>query len=197
MNRTRAAILLLTLGCSVAAFAFVGCSRPTPPTPASASPSAPLPDKPLTKSEVKQLVEKIGRATLAGDMDTVIDSTYPAIIDAIGGRKKMVVTMEKIAKDMKANGLAFASYDVGEPGDFQTEGGNTFTVVPSKLEITGADTKMVIDSFLLGISPNGGRSWTFIDGGGLKDKKVADKVLPKLPAGLRLPQVNEPKLMPK
>ncbi len=188
---------LLTLGCSVVATAFVGCGRPTSPTPAPTAEVGPLPEKPLTKSEVKKLVEKIGRATLSGDMETVIDLTYPALIDLIGGRKKMVAVMERITEDMKANGLTFSTYDVGEPGNFQSEGGNTFTVVPTKLEITSADTRIVTDNFLLGISPNGGRSWTFIEGGGLKDKKAVEKVLPKLPVGLRLPPVNEPKLLPK
>ena len=187
---------LLISGCSVAATS-VGCGRTTPPALASASQTVTLPEKPLTKSEVKQLVEKIGQATLSGDMDTVIDLTYTPIIDAIGGRKKMVAVMEKIAKDMNANGLAFESYTVGEPGDFHNEGGNTYSIVPTKLAITSADSRIVTNNFLLGISSNGGRSWTFIEGSGLKDKKVVAKVLPKLPATLQLPEFREPTIVEK
>lgn len=197
MRRTRVAVASMIFFCPVVAIAVVGCGRATPPTLAAVKEAAPIPDQPLAKSELKKLVEEIGRATLAGDMDTVIDMTYPAVTDAIGGRRKALAVMEKLTKDMKANGLAFASYDAGEPGEFQTEGDNTFSIVPTRLEISGVDVRIVTNNYVLGISRNGGRSWTFIEGSGLKDKKAAAKVLPKLPATLRLPEFKEPTILDK
>src|SRR5205085_2945252 len=94
---------------------------------------------------------------------------------------------EKAMKQMSDQGFSLKSYWIGEPGEFFTEANNTFVVVPTKLEMTVPGGRMMNKSYLLGISPDGGKMWTFVDGAGLHDQASRDKVLPKLPAKLVLP----------
>jgi hypothetical protein len=50
-------------------------------------------------------------------------------------------------------------------------------------------------SFLLGVSPDGGKTWTFADGTGLQAQSDREKLLPKLPAALKLPAEQEPEVI--
>lgn len=47
-------------------------------------------------------------------------------------------------------------------------------------------------SFLLGISTDKGKTWTFVDGNGIGDEKVKRKLLPNLPAEFKLPKKEKP-----
>jgi hypothetical protein len=83
---------------------------------------------------------------------------------------------------------------VVRPGEFLTEGDYTFVVVPTKLDMTIPCGKAVAKSYLLGISPDGGKTWKFVDGSGMENKEFREKGLPKLPAKLKLPVKEMPEI---
>lgn len=51
-------------------------------------------------------------------------------------------------------------------------------------------------SYLLGISPDKGKTWTFVDGSGLQNEKARKAVLPALPDSLKLPAKGKPEIIP-
>ena len=55
--------------------------------------------------------------------------------------------------------------------------------------------RILAKTYLLGISPDGGKSWTFLDGTGLQSKEVREKVLPTMPAKLKLPELSPPQII--
>jgi hypothetical protein len=95
---------------------------------------------------------------------------------------------------LKAQGIAFKSYNVGDPGEFMSEGNNTFVIVPTVLELTFTGGKAIGKSYLLGISSDEGKTWKFGDGAGLAKKESRDRILPKLPAKLKLPAIEQPEI---
>src|SRR6186713_2165856 len=76
---------------------------------------------------VKQKASEIGKAFLSGEYGKVADLTYPKIVEALGGRDKMIATTDAEMKKLKAKGISFKSYAAKDPGEFHTEGGHTFT----------------------------------------------------------------------
>jgi len=113
----------------------------------------------------------------------------------MGGRENAVKASEKLMKSAAALGVVLKAYKVGEAGEFLTEGGNMFVVVPTSSEMATTNGTLVRKSYLLGISSDGGNTWTFADGVGLDKKEYRDKVLPKLPAKLKLPAKEKPQII--
>jgi hypothetical protein len=144
---------------------------------------------------VKKKAGEIGTALKKEDYAKVVDLTYPKVVELTGGREKMIGALEAGMKQLKEKGFAFHSVEVGEPGEFLVEGKNTFVVVPTTTEMTAPRGKMVVKSYLLGISPDGGKAWTFIDGHGLGTAEKRKLILPDLPEKLELPEPHEPEFI--
>jgi hypothetical protein len=144
---------------------------------------------------VKQKAVALGHAVIQGDFNTMAEMTYPSIVQALGGREKMIASTRQSLGKMNAQGYRFLSHSVGEPSAFTTEGKNTFTIIPTTVEISAPGGKLVGNSYLLGISPDAGKSWTFVDGTGITRNETREKLLPKLPASLKLPAPAKPKFV--
>src|SRR5438067_3067914 len=115
---------------------------------------------------LKKLAEELADATFQGDYAEVIDHTYDGVLKLAGGREKAIEAIDLVMKQMKEQGITIKAYHVGEPGEFLTEGGNTFVVIPTRMEMAFAGGKLVTKSYLLGIIPQGGKTWKFVDGTG-------------------------------
>ena len=148
-----------------------------------------------SKDAVKKLAIEMKDGTLAGDYAVVIDHTYPTIVKEMGGREKAIEQVKSIMESMKNQGFEITRYNVGEPGEFKTEGVNTFVVVPTSLEMKFAAGRVIQKSYLLGVSPDGGKAWTFLDGAGARDKATWARVVPKLPEGFKLPDPAKPEVI--
>lgn len=148
-----------------------------------------------SKAAVKKLAQQMGKSTMAGDYAMVIDHTYDPVVKLLGGRDKAIETTKKIMDTMKAQGFVIKSYVVGEPGPFHSSGGNTFVVLPVKMEMNAPNGKILAKSYTLGISTDQGKTWKFVEGAGLKNEEMRRKVLPKLPAKLKLPEYEKPMLI--
>jgi hypothetical protein len=154
-----------------------------------------LADEPPKAAAVKKLAQELGDATLKGDYAKVIDHTHGGIVELLGGKEKAVQFVEKGMKQLKAQGITFKAYQAGEPGEFVTEGSNTFVVVPTRFEMGFPGGKVIAKSYLLGISPDDGKTWKFVDGAGLDNKDFREKGVPKLPAKLKLPEKEKPEVI--
>jgi hypothetical protein len=144
---------------------------------------------------VKRLAQELGTATIRGDYAKVIDGTYDKIVQELGGREKAIKVIESGMRKLRAKGITFKAYKVGDPGDFHREGNNTFVVVPTVLEMSAPGNKLIAKSYLLGISGDGGKNWKFVDGAGMDKQEVRERVLPKLPPKLKLPAKEAPKVV--
>jgi hypothetical protein len=146
-------------------------------------------------STVKKLAQQLGDWTIKGEYAKIIDSTYEGLVKELGGRDKAIQITEGIMKELADKGITFKSYKVGEPGKFHSKGDKTFVIVPTTVEMTIPDGKMIVTGYLLGISSNKGKTWTFADGAGVSKKALRDKLFPQLPVDLKLPEIEKPKVI--
>lgn len=147
----------------------------------------------LIKKRALSVVESIQK----GNFALLADLTYPKVVEMNGGKEKMVERVTRQMEAMKAQGLTITSVKVGEPGKRASKGKNTFVVVPSTTEVSTPAARLVAKSYLLGISPDNGKTWTFIDGSGLATKERRDLILPELPDGFQLPDPQKPEITKK
>jgi hypothetical protein len=140
----------------------------------------------------KKALEAV-EATKKEDFGKLADLAYPPLIEAAGGRAKLIAQHEAGVREMKARGFAIRSVKVGETAQVAADGDKRFAVVPFLMEMIAPEGILQVSSFLLGISPDKGKTWTFVDGVKANDEKVK-KLLPKLPASLKLPPKKLPLL---
>jgi len=55
--------------------------------------------------------------------------------------------------------------------------------------------RVLANSYLLGVSTDGGTTWKFADGGAVSDAAMRAKILPKLPEKLKLPEPTAPQFI--
>ena len=91
----------------------------------------------------------------------------------------------------KLKGVTIHSVKIDLPTEFVTVDSELFTVLPKVQEMAAPATgKFEHKSFLIGVSTNSGKSWSFIEGTS-NDRASIKKVLPNFPQELELPHVDE------
>ena len=115
-------------------------------------------------AQLKAQAEACSRAFVEGDYERLTDYTHTKIVEMAGGREKMVEFVRKGVAEMKADGFEPLSYVTSEPTQVIEVGGQTYAVVPARLRLRAKETVYVSESFLLGVSDDGGKTWKFVSG---------------------------------
>lgn len=154
-----------------------------------------LADEKIDTAKVEEQARTLGKAFLASDWSKLSDMTYPKVIEMMGGKEKMIGVIEEGMKRLAVQGFSFKKYTVGTAQAPVIDGKTVYVVVPTSLEITGPDNKIVTDSYLLAVSSDSGKTWTYADGAGLADAEKRKAIFPSLPASLKLPERKQPKVI--
>jgi hypothetical protein len=147
-------------------------------------------DQPTLKEILKGKVEELNRALIKEEFGKVADLTHPKIVMMMGGREKMVATMESGTADMQSKGFSIRSVKVEDASDLVAAGSDLFAIVPFTIEMTAPGGKILQKSFVIGVSGDEGKSWVFVNGD--VDIKQVKKVLPNLPDELKRPEKQKP-----
>jgi hypothetical protein len=172
INQAFAILLVLLSG-------LLGAGPPTSQGPTTA-PSLAKDSCDRLKAQARQMVD----AAAANDNNKVLDLLYPKLV-AKAGRDKLLAVMESMQKQMKAQGVKLTSAEFGDPSQVVEKDGTTYAVLPETATLEVPVGSVEQKSFMLGISEDGGKSWTFVDGA--SGGKAMRKLLPDLPEELKLP----------
>jgi hypothetical protein len=145
-------------------------------------------------SKAEEQARAVGKAVLDGDFAKVADLTHPKIVEFMGGKDKMVEQTKAAMAKLKEQGITFKGYTIGKLGEPVIDGKTAYLVVPTTVEMAAPATKIEAESYLLGVTTDGGKTWTFVDGAGLANAEMKKKVFPTLPEGLTLPAPKPPKV---
>ena len=149
-----------------------------------------------TQSEVvKQLAQQLASATQKGDYKKIVSLSYEKVVEQLGGPAKAFETVKEQMDMMKQRGMKMTQYSVGKLSAFASTPQNKFVIVPTQMTFTLPGVTVKADSFLLGISPDQGKTWRFVDGAGIATAEDQKKVLPTLPDKFRLPKPKQPKIL--
>lgn len=184
---------------AVALFSFPLTSSLVAQEPAATTKPVPVADEAVSE-EVQtavKLANELANATVTGDYAKVVDATYPSLVTEMGGRENAIKVTTNAIQKMQADGFVIQSLTVGKPGPMLSEGTNSFVVLPTALEMTVPRALLKSKSYLLAVSNDKGKSWKFVEGAGLAMKEMRDRVLPTLPATLKLPEPTQPEVIPQ
>jgi len=137
------------------------------------------------KQAAKEKVEDMNAALLKGIYGKVADLTHPSVVKLAGGRDKMRAVVELMAKQLKEKGAEIRSLKTGEPGEPIRAGADLYIVVPYRLEMKAKVGTIKHNSFVIGVSPDSGNTWTFVNGEMTPEQ--TKRLLPDLPKRLKLP----------
>jgi len=184
-------LLLLTVACSKKEHpnqtVVVGPSPVTGQTPiAGQAPPATVENYPNLVARAQEVNDAFRRR----DFARMADLTYPKVIEAAGGRDKIIASLAKGLKDMEAEGVSVLSSTAGEPTQIVHVSGSIYAVVPTTLKVKAQDGIFKTESSMIGISSDNGANWTFVDAGG-KDHNQLKSILPAVEK-LNLPPDKEP-----
>ncbi|MGE3808148.1 MAG: hypothetical protein AB7K24_26090 [Gemmataceae bacterium] len=176
-NNARAILLFIVMLCAA------GCAE----KPASSSPKQ---EPPLASEQqlanVRRDAESLSQAFLKKDFGRAVDLTYPLIVAELGGREKMIALISR------PKGIELKGMKLGTPEGPVEAAGKWYVIYPYTMsaEVPGR-RPLQTQTFHIGVSSDGGRSWTFVDGAGVKQNPAGLKqVLPDFPAQLKLPEVK-------
>lgn len=147
-------------------------------------------DDAAMKKIVKEKVEELNTALMKEDFGKVVDLTHARVVELMGGRDKVVSVMQAGIREMKSQGIGFKSLKVDDPSDIVPAGTELYAVVVFQFEMKVPGGKLTSKSFVIGVSPDAGKTWTFINGD--IDVKQVKQVLPNLPDKLKLPDKQKP-----
>lgn len=138
-------------------------------------------------SHVRELAEQWGQSMVRRDYARVADLTWRGTIEKAGGREALIEGMREIVKMLDDQGTKFVSCETLEPANLISEGDYSFAAVPTRGWFQTAKGRLVGESFAIGISTDGGKTWTFIDGASLSTPAEREAFVPKIPATLVIP----------
>lgn len=186
-------VLLLTCSCSKSETpstpAATGNQSPATvqtPTPAP-TPAPSVENYPTLVAQAQEVNDAFRRR----DFARMVDLTYPKVIEAAGGRDKMIAALAKGIKDMESEGVSVLSSTAEAPIQIVHVQKWTYAVVPTTLQVKAKDGVFKTESSMIGVSSDGGAHWTFIDAGG-KDHTQLKSYLPAPADALKLPAEKEP-----
>ena len=130
-------------------------------------------------ANLKQQADRMCLAVETSDHETLADYTHPKIIDAVGGRAKLIESVNGI----KASGIAIRDVEIfNYPGDWIEAAGDYYAVLNKSTKMTmPTGAKVKVTGTLLAISSDRGRNWTFVEG---RPRRTLLTVFPKLPSDL-------------
>ncbi len=143
-------------------------------------------DYPRLKIQAKEL----GKATVTGDFAQVVDFTYPKIVEAFGGKEKMIAFLKGNSQQMKSDGFELEAMTIGEIKQIAKVESQVFAIVPITMKIKSPNGKALGESSIIGISNDDGESWKFIDG--IDQTKFKAK-FPKAAEKIQIPVEQSPK----
>jgi hypothetical protein len=157
---------------------------------APAAQQAPAPQaKHDPAAQAKKQADEFLQNIWTGDAAKAVDYMHPDHVKKYGGRDQMIAAVllaRELVKDLSEEAQVEITIEMTAeaPGPIVKGGDDLYTVIPYQVKTTGAGKQTTNRDFMVGVSSNGGKSWTFVGG---SDEEIA-QVLPNLPQGLQLPE---------
>jgi hypothetical protein len=143
-------------------------------------------DAPAEAEVIHTQAQACADAMLKENYEKFADLTYPKVIELMGGRAKLIELVRQGQADMRARNTALTEFTCRPPAEAVAGGPERFAVVPFTMRMTVGKSKIRRDGYLLAISGDGGKNWTFLSG--TPELKAQLKELtPNAPAALKLP----------
>src|SRR5467141_2725031 len=146
------------LGCLLLLSLTIACSKKEPPKKpvvATQSPAATVENYPTLVAQAQEVNDAFRRR----DFGRMVDLTYPKVIEAAGGRDKMIASLAKGMKEMEVEGVTVLSSTAEAPTQIVHVSEWIYAVVPTTLRVKAKEGIFQTESSMIGISSDKGANW--------------------------------------
>ncbi len=126
-------------------------------------------------------------ATLNFDFKTVLEHTYPSVVELMGGEEKALELLKSTFEGMSSQGFIFEKADIINLSEIVFEQNQYRCYVEGYNQIKMPGMRIKSKSYLLGIYDNKHEKWWFIEAKQLKNAALIDQVLPDFNTNLKIP----------
>jgi hypothetical protein len=142
----------------------------------------------LLKQRALRDAKIAAEATLNSDYSLLLKHTYPPIIDMMGGKENALSTIKAAMSGMQDQGMVFEKAEVVSVSNIVDDDGEYRCYVEGKNQIKMPGIRIKSKSFLLGIYDQEKAIWYFLEAEKLKNKALADRILPNFKTALVIPK---------
>jgi hypothetical protein len=134
----------------------------------------------------------LGEATRHADVATIVDMTYPALVEMAGGRDKLVAATKSVMAQVDATGTKIERIEFSAPTPTYRDGGKSICFVPREMLLSVKEMRLHAVGYLMAIwDPSGPRKWTYLDSDGFqRNPKLMRQLFPGLPEDIQPPPVR-------
>jgi hypothetical protein len=144
---------------------------------------------PETTAQIE--AQRMWSAFLKADLEGFARFSHPNVVKMNGGKRQLLELLRKGWVEMKKQGVSVESSQIERPSRAVQAGRELHLVVPMKMVMKRPEGRFLVRSYLIGVSADDGRTWSFVDGATVTAVNVR-KVLPNFSARLTLPAVAPP-----
>ncbi|MEE9349719.1 MAG: hypothetical protein V3U80_06700 [Flavobacteriaceae bacterium] len=138
-------------------------------------------------SAINRDSDALAKAFLKNDFKTIANFTHKSILNLIGGKENMASVLTQEMEKMIADGYGFKDVKIGPPRQIYTAGDELHCLVSQKIVLSLKDEIITANSYLLAISSDKGKTWTFIDTAKINNENILE-LLPHFNTNLKFPK---------
>lgn len=138
--------------------------------------------------------EKMIFAMKNKDYNTILNYTYPKIIEIGGGKNKLFSLIKSSYEKMEKEGFFFEDEILGEPQKVYIAGKELHCIVPKNEIMKTPKGRIKATYYLLGISKDDGKNWFFIESHMLNSENIKT-IFPNFNYDLKIPKNSKPILI--
>ena len=144
---------------------------------------------------IKIQAMEMAKAILAKDVEKVVQYLPPKLVEASGGKAKVLTVRDSLNKFMQQFGAEIKKITIGNPAKVISYKDQLQTTLPQITQIRFMQGTIVIESTLVAISEDKGRHWYFVDTNIYRSGKLKE-ALPGLSPELVIPPMKKPEMIP-
>ena len=142
-------------------------------------------------AKIRASFERASEAVAASDTEAILESTYPGLVQQVGGRAAMRVMVTESLKDLERKNLVVVGTEIVSISQPLQAGAELHSIVRAKRTVKGPGGVQIQDTFMVAVSRDNGMSWTFVDGPQLTPKHI-EALFPDFNEALELPETAPP-----
>ncbi len=144
------------------------CAQNQTPAMATAYPNLPAQAK------------EYGDAFVRGDVEKLVELTYPKYIEIAGGKQKLISVGNATRKQFERDAMQLISWMPIEVTQFLEESGSLYAVAPMAMRTKGRGFETEDYDCLIAVSNDRGEHWTFVSSTCVRLKDAFPQVAEKL-----------------
>ncbi|WP_215222869.1 hypothetical protein [Echinicola shivajiensis] len=125
-----------------------------------------------TPTGIQEAAEDYAQANLNEDFETLVNYTYPVILEKSGGKQGMINSLELASDLLKIRNMKVESFEIGEAQKYTHCSGETHALVPVTTKIKVPGGEIINHITLIAVSKASSDQWYFIEASSLEPNTI-------------------------